>query len=453
MSVAKTTIVAISTPPGIGGIGIIRLSGPAAKIIVETLAKKKLRKARFAYRVTLTNPDNGQPLDDALLLYFPGPNSYTGEDIVECHVHGNPVILTSIITACLQLGASHAKAGEFTSRAFLNGKLDLTQAEAVADLIHAQSEQGQRVALSHLKGYLFQQLSKHRRQLRELLEHIEGALDFPDEIPAPDKKTVLSDLTHLTATLEKLINTQDYGQIIRDGVTCAIIGKPNAGKSSLLNQLLGEKRAIVSPIPGTTRDFIEAKIQLGGIVFHLIDTAGVRDKAIDPIELLGIKKVRQVIRSAQALIWVVDGSQKHHQDDEKLLSSLPKNTPVYLVLNKSDKKRRFTLENTKRIHATIALSAKSGQGLAQLREKLSEDFSQTLTRDHDNLLCNSRQIACLKESHNALKTIIKTIKNGFEFDAISYDMKTAILHLGEASGEDVTEEILDGIFDRFCVGK
>jgi len=447
------TIVAVSTPPGIGGIGIIRLSGPDAKRIVETLAQKKLRKPRFAYRATLTNPDTQQPLDDALVLYFRGPNSYTGEDIVECHVHGNPFILESIITACLCLGATHAGAGEFTSRAFLNGKLDLTQAEAVADLIHAQSEQGQSVALSHLKGYLFQHLTKHRTQLRELLEHIEGALDFPDEIPAPDRADVLRQLHKLSATLEKFIQNQDYGKVIRDGVTCAIIGKPNAGKSSLLNQLLGEKRAIVSPIPGTTRDFIEAHIQLGGITFHLIDTAGVRDKTIDPIELLGIRKVRQVIRSAQVLVWVVDGSQKSIQDDIKLLSSLPKRIPLYLILNKADKKQRFILENTKRVRATLALSAKSGQGVSALKELLCEDFGRNIPRDTHDMLCNTRQIACLKESNNALKTIIQTLTAGFEFDAISYDMKTAIMHLGEASGDEVTEEILDGIFSRFCVGK
>lgn len=453
MSLKKTTIVAISTPPGIGGIGIIRLSGPSAKKIVETLAKKKLAKPRFAYRVTLIDPETQRALDDALVLYFRGPNSYTGEDIVECHVHGNPLILESLITACLCLGATHARAGEFTSRAFLNGKLDLTQAEAVADLIHAQSEQGHSVALSHLKGYLFQQLTQYRLELRKLLEHVEGSLDFPDEIPAPERNDVLTTLQTLSIRLQNLIQNQDYGKVIRDGVTCAIIGKPNAGKSSLLNQLLGEKRAIVSPIPGTTRDFIEAHIQLGGINFHLIDTAGVRDKTIDPIELLGIQKVRQVIRSAQSLIWVVDGSQKCLEDDLKLLSSLPKRVPLYLILNKADKKQRFVLENTKRVREMVSLSAKSGAGISELREILCKDFSQNIPRDTQNMLCNTRQIACLKESNLALKTIIKTLKAGFEFDAISYDMKTAIMHLGEASGDEVTEEVLDGIFSRFCVGK
>jgi tRNA modification GTPase len=450
---ANSTIVAISTPPGIGGIGIIRLSGPQAHTIAETLAQKSLKKPRFAYHVTLTDPDEKQPLDDAILIYFRAPNSYTGEALVEFHVHGNPIILTSIITACLNLGATQAKAGEFTTRAFLNGKLDLTQAEAVADLIHAQSKQGQTLALSHLKGYLFKKLSQYRLQLRDLLEHIEGALDFPDEIPAPDRQEVLTTLHTLETALATLIQQQDYGKIVRDGVTCAIIGKPNAGKSSLLNQLLGEQRAIVSPIAGTTRDFIEGHIQIGGITFHLIDTAGVRDNSLDPLELLGIQKVRQIVRKADILLWVADSSQRVSEDDIKLLSSLPKKIPIYLILNKADKKQRFLLEDKKQIVTRLSLSAKSGEGVSQLRERLRLDFEKNIPRNHDALLCNARQIACLKESHKALQTIIKTLQAGFEFDAISYDMKEAILHLGEASGEDISEEILDGIFARFCVGK
>ncbi len=448
-----TTIVAISTPPGIGGIGIIRLSGPQARSIVETLIQKPLKKARFAYHATLTDPLSGRCLDEGIVLYFQSPRSYTGEDLVECHVHGNPLILTSIITATLGLGATLAKAGEFTTRAFLNGKLDLTQAEAVADLIHAQSEQAQSVALSHLKGHLFHTLTQHRTGLRRLLEHIEGSLDFPDEITAPDRSEICNTLKALSATLQKLIQNQDYGKTIREGVTCAIIGKPNAGKSSLLNQLLGEQRAIVSPIPGTTRDFIEATIHLGGMAFHLIDTAGVRDKTIDPIELLGIRKVRQVIKQAQALLWVVDGSQKCLEDDLKLLHSFPKKIPVYLILNKADKKQRFALQSAARIHRQIALCAKSGNGVALLRDALHTDFTLNIPREDRDMLCNARQIACLQESHTAIGAVLNTLEAGFEFDAVSYDLKTAIMKLGEASGDAVTEEILDGIFARFCVGK
>ncbi len=448
-----TTIVAISTPPGIGGIGIIRISGPTAKSIVETLAKKKIKKTRFAYRATLTDPHTNRLLDDALVLYFGAPNSYTGEDVVECHVHGNPLILSSIVTATLGLGAVLAKAGEFTTRAFLNGKLDLTQAEAVADLIHAQSEQGQSVALSHLKGHLFQALSQHRTGLRLLLEHIEGSLDFPDEIPAPERIDVRRSLETLSSALQKLIQTQDYGKIIREGVTCAIIGKPNAGKSSLLNQLLGENRAIVSPIPGTTRDFIEAHIQLGGMTLHVIDTAGVRDKTIDPIELLGIRKVRQIIKQADLLLWVVDGSQKCREDDIKLLSSFPKKIPVYLILNKADKKQRFAPPSTAPVHKQLSLCAKSGTGVSLLRDALHTDFTQNIPRDQQHMLCNARQIACLRDSHAAITAVLATLQAGFEFDALSYDIKIAIMKLGEASGDAVTEEILDGIFSRFCVGK
>ena len=387
------------------------------------------------------------------MLYFRGPNSYTGEDMVECHAHGNPLILSAIVTATLGLGAVLAKAGEFTTRAFLNGKLDLTQAEAVADLIHTQSEQGQRVALSHLKGHLFQVLTQHRTSLRLLLEHIEGSLDFPDEIPAPERSALRHALETLRIALQKLIQTQDYGKIIREGVTCAIIGKPNAGKSSLLNQLLGENRAIVSPIPGTTRDFIEANIQLGGMAFHVIDTAGVRDKTTDPIELLGIRKVRQIIKQADALLWVVDGSQKCGDDDLKLLRSFPKKIPVYLLLNKADKPQRFVPQTTARIHKQLSLCAKSGNGVSLLRDALHSDFTQHIPRDQQHMLCNARQIACLQESHAAIEAVLNTLDAGFECDALSYDMKTALMKLGEASGDAVTEEILDGIFARFCVGK
>ena len=448
-----TTIVAISTPPGIGGIGIVRLSGPQAKTIVETMIGKSLKKARFAYHATLKDPVSGRHLDEGLVLYFQAPGSYTGEDLVECHVHGNPLILTSIITATLGLGATLAKAGEFTSRAFLNGKLDLTQAEAVADLIHAQSEQSHRVALSHLKGHLFQQLTHYRKTLRHWLEHIEGALDFPDEIPAPDTQDLLTSLSTLKDQLQALIQTQDYGKRIREGVTCAIVGKPNAGKSSLLNQLLGENRAIVSPIPGTTRDFIQADIHLGGLLFHMMDTAGVRDQTSDPIELLGIRKVRQIVKQADALLWIVDGSQKCLDDDLKLLRSLPKKIPLYLILNKADKQTRFELPPTTRRPIQIPLSAKSGQGIAALKAQLHQDFTQGISREQAPLLCNARQITCLQESQAALGTVIETLQAGFELDAVSYDMKTALMKLGEASGDAVTEEILDGIFSRFCVGK
>lgn len=448
-----STIAAVSTAPGIGGIGIVRLSGPSAKEIVETLAQKTLKKPRYAYHAFLKDPISGRDLDDALVMYFPAPHSYTGEPMAECHVHGNPIVVSSVLSACFQLGAVPAPPGAFTARAFLNGKLDLTQAEAVADLIHAQSEQGQTAALSHLKGRLFQHLSQHRSRLRHLLEHIEGALDFPDEIPAPDRAEVIHALHTIRDDIETWIHTQDYGKRVRDGITCVIVGKPNAGKSSLLNQLLGEKRAIISPIPGTTRDFIEADIQLGGFRFHLIDTAGVRDTTTDPIELLGIRNVRKVIKEADVILWVVDGTMKCTEQDCALLHSFPKKVPVYLICNKADKKQRFTLLSQKKIRHTLPLSAKSGAGIQTLQHTLLSDFTHVIAQNQTGVVCNARQVACLQQSLMSLKQVLKTMAAGFEFDAISYELKTAILHLGEVSGDAVTEEILDGIFSRFCVGK
>lgn len=448
-----STIVAIATPPGIGGVGVVRLSGPEASSIVYQLTTLVLKRPRYAYRVLFRDPYTDRPIDDGLAIFFAGPHSYTGEDVVECHLHGNPFLLKTIVSLCVALGAQMAGPGEFTARAFLNGKLDLTQAEAVADLIHTHSEQGQQVALSHLKGTLFQHLTHYRKDLMQLLEHIEGSLDFPDEIEAPDIEILASAFSSLAKTLHAIIKMGDYGRMAREGVRCAIIGRPNAGKSSLLNQLLGEKRALVSPIPGTTRDFIEADVQLGGLSFRFFDTAGLRDDSVDPIELMGIKQVRRLIREADAILWVIDSSQPHTPKETVLQRLFPRKKPLYVILNKSDKRQQFKMPMPVSDTHIFSLSSKTGKGLLALKTRLSEDFTQHFSSEQLPFLCNARQQACLLQCHHSLKTIQTTLQTGFALDTIAYALKNAISHLGEATGDDLTEEVLDGVFSRFCVGK
>ncbi len=451
------TICAIATPLGTGGIGIIRLSGPLALSIGQALfsssAFNTAPTPRYVYYGAILHPVTRHPLDEGCMVYFQGPQSYTGEDVVEIQGHSSPFILKTILQACLDSGARLATKGEFTKRAFIHGKMDLTKAESVIDLIHAHSSQAQSVALDHLKGSLHGHIQALRKSLMLLLEHMEGSIDFPDEIEPLDRTHLQEQLQLSYDKIHRILHLQDFGKHIRSGVLCVIVGKPNVGKSSLLNQFLGENRAIVSQIAGTTRDFIEADIELGGLTFRLIDTAGVRE-AQDTLERLGIKKVKALIEKADVVLWVVDGSQPLDATDEAIYKKI-KHKKTYWIVNKCDKPQRLHPKAYSWIKKLdpLLLSAKKGLALETLKKCLYEDFSKKTDAIDLGLLCNVRQSHCLAQAHAALSSLITSLRMGFEDAVLAIDLKQTLLQLGEITGDSVTEEVLDGVFSRFCVGK
>ncbi len=350
----------------------------------------------------------------------------------------------------LELGARLATPGEFTRQAFINGRIDLTRAESVIDMIHAQTPMGHAVALGHLQGGLFKQVSRIRSRLMTLFEQIEGSINFPDEVDGLDRGEFAGEIRSIVRELEMMIQLQDYGQLIHSGVHCVIVGRPNAGKSSLLNQLAGQQRAIVTSIPGTTRDFLEVDVELGGLMFRFIDTAGIRTST-DYIESLGMRKIKTLIHSAQVVLWVVDSSKAPTDEDEMIYKKIKSKKNIYVIHNKIDRSRKF--KKSFGDYPEILLSAKTGEGIDRLKASLHRDFSEKYANVNLDLVCNVRQLQCLKEANTNLSQLLNGIENRMEDDVLSIDLKSAIVKLGEVTGEEITEEVLDGIFSRFCVGK
>jgi len=449
------TIVAIATPPGIGSIGVIRVSGDKASSIVQTLCPAvSITRPRYVYFCNIVNPLTTTQVDEACVIFFQGPQSYTGEDCAELQVHGSYFVLQKVVELIIHLGARLAMPGEFTKRAFLNGKLDLTKAESVIDLIHSTTEKSHAVALSHVQGKLCHHIQECRRQLVRIYEQIEGSIDFPDEVSPVDHDQVISDLTDQQFLLQKIIDTQDLGEHVRHGVKCTIVGTPNVGKSSLFNSLVGLDRAIVSDIPGTTRDYLESTFILGGLLFHLYDTAGMRTDA-EYIEHLGIRKIQALLKDADIIFWVVDQSVSLSEEDVQVFHEIEAFENVIVLQNKSDLESQFQWKSLAIPVAweTVLVSAKTGEGIESLKQWLYTRFVSEIERSDLSLLCNARQITCIKQAVDATTQMITSMCDGMEDDIISVDLKKAILKLGEVTGEEFTEEALDGIFSRFCVGK
>lgn len=450
------TIAAIATPPGIGGVGIIRVSGPdVMSIRGQLFPARKVWEPRYVYCDRVVEPDTGVVLDEGCVVYFEAPQSYTGEDVLELQLHASPQVMQSVLSVLLALDVRLADPGEFTKRAVVNGKMDLTQAESVIELIHSKSMYAQRVSLAHLRGSLFKRISLLRAGLMRYMEQIEGSIDFPDEVDSVDRVGMIASIEKSVSDLSHLLRAQDFGKWIQGGVQCVIVGRPNVGKSSLLNALLGESRSIVTSIPGTTRDFIDAQVLLGGVTFSFVDTAGVRSETTDVIELLGMRRIRALIRSSDVVLWVVDGSVPLQPDDYRILEQIKRKTRLYVIVNKSDKRQRVDLSGLefKKNTRMIAMSTKKQHGLGELKEALRHDFVERLERLDVSLMCNVRQVAALRLVRDQLKHLLAQYALGAVDDALSIDLKGAILKLGEVTGDDVTEEVLDGIFSRFCVGK
>lgn len=446
----QDTIVAIATPVGVGGIGIIRLSGPDVFAIAKEMAPDFKKKPRYLQRVELFDGKNGRLLDSICAVYFMSPYSYTGEDVVEFHLHASPYLLQNVLDRCIDFGARLAEPGEFTKQAFLNGKMNLIQAESVVDLINAQTDSEHCMALSHYQGHLYGHIVRLRQILLDSLAHLQASIDFPDEVDPLPRSEFRNILENAMGILEKIVKFQDFGVLIQEGIPGVIVGKPNVGKSSLFNALLGEDKAIVSAIAGTTRDVLEARLQLNGLRFIIQDTAGLHDTK-DYIEHLGIKKVKEKIKKAQVVFWVLDGSKPFGEEDFLVYQKIKRKKQLYILVNKSDKKQRLQLpESIKKPQGCFFISMKTKEGLQAFKQEVGVLFRKTFDEADMNLLCNIRQIHCLKQVLKKLKEIdIKTVLD----DLLCIDLKEIILKLGELTGDDLTEEVLDNIFSRFCVGK
>lgn len=426
----------------------MRASGPLVADLAASLVRSasELQPRVATYATIVDEADH--PIDRGLALYFPAPHSYTGEDVLELHVHGSPVVAREVVRAMLACGARAAHPGEFTRRAFLNGKMDLHEAGAVADVIDAETRSAARAALANLGGGFATAVGGVRAQLTAMLEQLSGAIDFPEEVPDPDRDALCDLLDAVAGELERLRSDGERGRLVREGVTVAIVGPPNAGKSSLLNALLGEERALVSELPGTTRDTIEETIVVGGVPVRLIDTAGIRAHA-DRLESAGIERTRRALAGARIAVVVLDGSQPLSPEGAALLETT-RDRPRVIFLNKADLGTRAGLTDDRAISGSTFDPA----SLAALRAALAQagwnGDDADLERPH---LAALREFDAVNEALDALGHARATLRRGDPVDLCAPELARAFSALGHVTERVAAEEVLDGIFSRFCIGK
>lgn len=452
------TIAAISTPRGEGGIGIVRISGNNALDILEKIFKPKSGKAIKGlrnYSINYGHIFDGKTLvDEVLVSIMKAPNTYTREDIVEINCHGGFVITEKVLEVVLKNGARIAEIGEFTRRAFLNGRIDLTQAEAVIDLIHGKTEKSVSLSLNQLRGDLKEQIEHLKKLVLDVAAHINVVLDYPEEgIDDPLPEHLVENLQEVLDTTDRLIRSYDKGKMIKEGIKTAIVGKPNVGKSSILNSVLKEERAIVTHVAGTTRDVIEEVVNLKGIPLVLVDTAGIR-KTDDLVENIGVEKSKKLIESADLILFVVDGSRPLDEEDMKIHKAI-KAEKVIGILNKIDIKEDIDLSPLTKISKWLEISAIKNQGIDEMEEEIYrhiideniEDSSQKIT------ITNVRHKSALEKTKQSIENIFETIESGLPMDLMAVDIKGALDSLSEVTGEISSEDLLDHIFSNFCVGK
>lgn len=458
-SLEGDTIAAIATAPGRGGIGIVRLSGPRARDIGERICKRSLQP-RYAHHCQFHEAplDAGQPLDSGIALFFPTPNSFTGEDVVELQGHGGPVILDLLIKTCCQLGARLARAGEFSERAYLNDKIDLAQAEAIADLINSTTESAARSANRSLQGDFSRTVNRLMEQLVTLRVYVEAAIDFPEEeIDFIEEGEVDRQLADILSQLDKIIVTARQGSLLRDGMKLVIAGRPNAGKSSLLNALSGQDTAIVTAIEGTTRDVLREQIQLDGMPLHIVDTAGLRD-SVDEVEKEGIKRAWQEMETADHILLVVDYSDAPSLKDDpdeiwpELHQHLPLTIPVTIIHNKCDLIEQPAGKREQGNNSILTLSAKTGAGLDLLREHLKCAMGYEGNAEHQ-FMARRRHLDSLARAHSILENGQQQLRGAGAGELLAEDLRLSHQVLGEITGSMSSDEMLGEIFSSFCIGK
>lgn len=463
----EETIVAIATGRGRAGVGIVRLSGRRAVEIASQvffpLGGKKLTEAEDRRAVYGNIILRGQTLDDGLAILMRGPRSYTGEDVAELQCHGAPTLLREIVAACCELGASPAEAGEYTRRAFLNGRLDLLKAQAVMDIIEAKTAASLKLAAGHLSGKASVKISRWRQALLDILVHLEALIDFPEEgIEELSLAEAGEKLRGIQGEMEQLYRTGNTGKILREGLVTAITGAPNGGKSSLLNALLGEERAIVTDIAGTTRDSLEEYADIGGVPLRLIDTAGLRDTA-DPVERLGIQRSRRALEQAELVLAVFDGSRPLSEDDRELLRELRlaegRGKKVFRLLNKQDLPVCPDTEKVVRDAAgeenCFQISAQKGEGLEQLTDAIREYALSGVSEEElvEGGVATEWEAYRLGAAVSSVESAAGALAGGLGADCAAIDLTAAVDSLGGILGLTASEDVVDHIFSRFCVGK
>ena len=444
---APETIAAIATPAGRGGIGVVRVSGNRSRAIASAVTGGVLQ-ARHATHCDFLAHD-GAIIDQGIALFFAGPGSYTGEDVLELQGHGGPVVMQRLLRRCLELGARAAEPGEFTRRAFLNGRIDLAQAESVADLIDAASEEAAASAARSLAGDFSRRVEALRRQVVELRMHVEACIDFPEEeIDPADRHAQSQKLDAALRALDELLEEARQGVVLREGLDVVLIGAPNVGKSSLLNRLAGEELAIVTPIPGTTRDYVRATIAIEGVPIHLIDTAGLRETR-DEVERIGVERTWRAIEKAGAALFVMDGTRPASEDELRLLERLPRHIPVGRVINKIDlsgvaAERRDAGDGT-----LVRVSAKTGEGIGMLRAWLLHVAGW---RPHGEglFMARTRHLDALEKVRDHL---LQARANSQLFELMAEDLRLGQNELGRITGAFTSDDLLGEIFSRFCIGK
>jgi len=437
------TIAAISTADAMGAVSIIRISGPDTFEIVKKLCHKDMQNVEGYRMVRSEIYDQQEVVDDSLISVFHAPYSYTGEDVVELNCHGGVYLTHKILQLVLGLGARLAKRGEFTQRAFLNEKMDLSQAEAIQDLIVAEDEINTKAAIHTLKGSILRVLRPLEEELIQMIAHIEVNIDYPeyDDVEMLVESDILPKAKAWRQQLEKLVLESEKAQVVKGGVQTVIVGRPNVGKSSLLNALLEEDKAIVTDIAGTTRDIVEGNIRIGSFSLHLIDTAGIRDSN-DRIEQMGIEKSKKMIEKAQLILLVMDGSQELTIEDQELLEQTKDKTRI-IIYNKKDLGSKYS---------GVQISASTGQ-IEALKEKLEALFQQEVLAASGDTLANDRQIGLAKAALGAMDQAIASLEAGMELDLVTLDLQESWNCLKEMSGGRSREGLLDEIFSRFCLGK
>jgi tRNA modification GTPase len=454
----EETIIAISTPPGFGGLGVVRLSGTRALAVALEVFRPKGRSRRpFPIRKpvmgSLADGENGESFEEGLLTYFKAPHSYTREDVVELSCHGSPVILEEIVRLGVRAGARRAHPGEFTLRAWANGRIDILEAEAVDDLVRAASLFQAKVSFRQLSGTLSGRIRSVRKRLVRLSAEIEAGIEFPEEAMETARRRGLRTLALAETEVRNLVESYQAGRAMSEGLTIAIAGKTNVGKSTLFNALLGEKRAIVTPYPGTTRDYLMETMVLGDAVFRLVDMAGL-GKPLHPAEGAGIRASRRIVREADGLLVVLDGSRKAGPEDAALLEKIGGRKAV-IVVNKSDLKRKLDVSGIgARAEGApvVEVSALRRMGLERLKEEMRRKYVQS-SDFPEEIILHARQRDILKEIKGFLREAGRRLEDGRSDELAAEEIRKALAEIGRLTGEVRPEEVMDDIFSRFCVGK